>query len=226
MMTINVITRVFNIKFNNTIGTCFAIEVDQKQYFVTAKHVINNANSGDTVGIAHETGWLERPMELIGHSSTTDISVFSLPHFIVKRHPMPATREHIVYGQDVYFLGFPFGLKNDLGDLNNGFPAPIIKKAILSNVPGPTGEVLLLDGLNNPGFSGGPVVFKAYDDSQYYKVAGVISGYRAETENALLNNSPTAIQYRTNTGIIIAYTIDNALELINQNPGGTHMPEV
>ena len=60
--------------------------------------------------------------------------------------------------QDVYFLGFPYDLTNDGGTINRNFPIPLIKKGILSAIQVGEVKTLLLDGHNNPGFSGGPVV--------------------------------------------------------------------
>jgi hypothetical protein len=81
-------------------------------------------------------------------------------------------------------------------------------------------KVLLLDGLNNPGFSGGPVVFKNVYDNTFY-VAAVISAYRFEIANAFHKNKEVDIQIRTNTGIIISHGIEGAIELIKANPIGT-----
>ena len=51
MITATVISRIFHIKFGSSIGTCFTIDVDNKQYFVTAKHVVQNLKDVDEVEI-------------------------------------------------------------------------------------------------------------------------------------------------------------------------------
>jgi hypothetical protein len=222
MITSNVIQRTFHIKYGSGIGTCFIIDIDNKQYFITAKHVVESLKDNDEVFLYFKSNWVKVKTKLIGHSTHADVTVFAIEQTIIGQ-PLPATTEGIFYGQDLYFLGFPYGLKSEIGSLNREFPLPLVKSGILSamffNQPG---EYFLIDGHNNPGFSGGPVVYKK-PNTNYFNVGGIISGYRYELENTFLNDNPTPIQIKTNTGIVIAYTIDNALELIKNNPIGTEM---
>lgn len=213
MITVNVIYRVFNLS-SIKIGTCFTLEVDNRQYFITAKHVVEGLVSGDTIRLFHENQWKEFSATLIGHSLLADVSVFSLP-IEIPAHPAPPTYDGITYGQDLYFLGFPSGHQIDVGALNRGFPMPLVKKGVLASMPTLTEPVqFLIDGHNNLGFSGGPVIFKK-SGSQGFNIAGVISGFykeRDETDEFLEN---------TNSGIIQAFGIKNALDLIAANPIGT-----
>ncbi|HZD60078.1 MAG TPA: hypothetical protein VE439_06450, partial [Anaerolineae bacterium] len=136
------------------------------------------------------------------------------------------TSDGIVYGQDVFFLGFPYGMRVELGNLNRGFPLPFVKKAILSCIHTTENgvQIYYLDGHNNPGFSGGPVVFKEAN-RQNFKVASVISGYRQEEEPIYQAGQEIHFQeiplvYRYNTGIIYSYGIKHAVDLIKGNPIG------
>jgi S1-C subfamily serine protease len=220
MITTNVFTRTFHIKYGQGTGTCFTIDVDGKQYFVTAKHVIENLKDDDVVELFFKGKWAKIKVKLTGHSSVSDVSVFTID-FHIPGFPLPANMGGITYGQDLYFLGFPFGIKSEVGSLNREFPLPLVKKGIFSAMFfDQPGKYFLIDGHNNPGFSGGPVVFRE-TNSKDFKIAGIISAYRYEIENTYLNDNPTPIQIRTNTGIVIAYTIDNASELIKKNPNGT-----
>lgn len=215
MVTSNVYFRVFHIKYGTSAGTCFTIDIDNKQYFVTAKHVVENIKTGDTVSIFRNKQWLDQKITLIGHSAVADVSVFSLD-IIIEGHSMPATIAGLIYGQDLYFLGFPFGMTSEVGAINRDFPLPFVKKATLSMIE--NGSVLYLDGHNNPGFSGGPVVFKKNDFDEF-NVCAIISGYRNELVETKVDNT-TTIHVKTNSGIIIAYGINNALDLIKNNPNG------
>jgi hypothetical protein len=220
MITSNVIQRTFHIKYGSGTGTCFTIDIDGKQYFVTAKHVVENLNDNDEVELYFKNNWVKAKTKLIGHSTKSDVSVFAIEQYI-DGHPLPATIAGIVYGQDIYFLGFPYGIKSEVGALNREFPLPLVKKGILSAMFfDQPGKYFLIDGHNNPGFSGGPVVYKVPNTNDF-NVGGIISAYRYELESTFLNDNPTPIQIKTNTGIVIAYNIDNALELIQQNPNGT-----
>ncbi|MHC1773800.1 MAG: serine protease [Lentimicrobium sp.] len=223
MITSNVLTRTFHLKNGQNIGTCFTVDLENKQYFVTAKHVIQDITTDGIIELYHEGKWIKGKATITGHSVVSDVSVFAL-NYSIGGHSLPPTSGGIIYGQDLYFLGFPYGLKAEIGELNRDFPLPLVKKGILSAIIGVNpGRYFLIDGHNNPGFSGGPVVFNSPNQKEF-KVGGIISGYRYEFESAYLNQSPTQIQVRTNTGIIIAYAIENALDIIKQNPNGKELP--
>ncbi len=81
-----------------------------------------------------------------------------------------------------------------------------------------------MDGQNNPGFSGGPVVFSGPSNKDY-KVAGVISGYRVVHEPIYQGEKKLDLTYEYNTGIILAYGIKHAVDLIKENPVGVPLPE-
>jgi len=132
----------------------------------------------------------------------------------------------MAYGQDVFFLGFPFGLASDSRDLNGGFPFPLVKKATLSAINFGPNAVMLLDGLNNPGFSGGPVVYTKPGSARLdYSVAGVISGYRFNRLSVDHGSDSTPLTVNENTGIIIAYSINHAVRIIENNPIGFPLPD-
>jgi S1-C subfamily serine protease len=220
MITTNVFQRVFYIKYGNETGTCFSIDIDKRQYFITARHVIKGLRSGDVIELFHENLWKSINVKLIGHSQMFDVSVFALHNVSIEGFAMDATTEGLTYSQDVYFLGFPFGLFSNMGELNKNFPLPLVKKEILSAMPSGKDDLLYIDGINNPGFSGGPVVFKPNPQSEF-KFAAIISGYQTVSEATLIGDQPTNIKVQVNTGIIIAYSIRIALNLIKENPNGT-----
>ncbi len=58
--------------------------------------------------------------------------------------------------QDAFFLGYPFGMGTYIHEVQAW---AFVKKGIISSF-GKLGGVrrIFLDGMNNPGFSGGPVV--------------------------------------------------------------------
>lgn len=79
---------------------------------------------------------------------------------------------------------------------------------------------VLIDGLNNPGFSGGPVYFQPIGQKEKHCVAAIISSYRYNWEPIYIKGVKTDAQYQFNTGIVIAYTINHAVDLIDNNPIG------
>lgn len=222
MITSNVTERVLHLKYGNGTGTCFCIDYENKQYIVTAKHVISSLIDNDVVEIYFNNEWSKFSVKLIGHHNIADISVFKIDKILSKLKLEP-TSEGIIYGQDTYFLGFPYKIQDDKSSINNrNFPLPLVKKAILSGmISDETGKYLLLDGINNPGFSGGPVIFNRPNEIGNFKVAGIISGYRFSNEPVYNNGEETVLSVKVNTGIIIAYNISYAIDLIKLNPIGT-----
>lgn len=222
MITTNVIQRTFHIRVSDFIGTCFTIDVAEKQYIITARHVVSEISGTQKISIFHGDQWKDIDVTLVGHcDGEIDISVLATNVLLSPNYPLPATMEGIVYGQDVYFLGFPYGMTGAIGEMNHDFPLPFVKQAILSCLyTTPAGnQLLFLDGHNNPGFSGGPVVFKEQNKPDF-KVAGVISGYRYNEEPIYQGAQQLPLAYRYNTGIIITYGIRHAIELIDSNPVG------
>lgn len=221
MITTNVIQRTFHIRVGDSFGTCFTIDVDNKQYLVTAKHLVHNLTETSVIEIFHERQWKTIGVTLVGHcDGEIDISVLKLNLQISPTHSLEPTPAGLVYGQDVYFLGFPYGIAGKPGSVNRDFPIPFVKKAIVSCVY-VENEIRIdfLDGHNNPGFSGGPVIFKKHN-SNNYKVCSVISGYKFDEEPVYQNGNPVPLEVRVNTGIVKAYGIKHAVDLIQANPIG------
>jgi len=222
MITTNVIQRTFHIRVGSSIGTCFTIDISNKQYIVTARHVVETITDTTSISIFHDNQWKDIEVTLVGHcTDEIDISVLSTNFQLSPLHPLEASMGGLIYGQDAYFLGFPYGMTGELGQMNRDFPLPFVKKAIVSCLQtSPTdAQMVFLDGHNNPGFSGGPVIFKK-PDSNEFKVASIISGYRYNEEPIYQGAQELPLAYRYNTGIIISYSIKHAVDLINGNPMG------
>jgi hypothetical protein len=235
MITANVFHRVFHIKYGDGGGTCFTIDVGGKQYVVTARHVVEGIKDGEEVGILFRQERLDLPTRVIGiGEGDIDIAVLAVPMQLSPQLDLEADHKHFTLGQDVYFLGFPFGLRFKLGDLNRGFPFPFVRKGILSAM-GANGldECYLLDGHANDGFSGGPVVFEPPGRLQAspgeiiqvkFKVAAVVASYKLSEEPVLHENKETKLHYDYNTGIVVCYDILCAVRMIQAKPNGFILP--
>jgi hypothetical protein len=99
----------------------------------------------------------------------------------------------------------------------DGYPMPLVKRATVSALDQ---HAFLLDGHNNPGFSGGPVVFSQPNTPVELRVAAVISGFEAVEQPVFKGEEETAFTYRYNTGIIVAHDIRWAIAMIAENPVG------
>jgi len=211
------------IEICNKTGTCFTIDIDGKQYLITARHLVDDWVQSQPFHIFHDKQWREIKLSLVGKcKGKIDIAVLTSPFQLSPAYALPATAKNIIFGQDVYFLGFPYGwYGNNEAEILGKFPMPFVKKAILSCscIEQDGGQQFYLDGHNNPGFSGGPVVYKQLGKNKY-KVASVISGYRYTYEPVFAKEKELPLAYKYNTGIIISNDIKYAVELINENPIG------
>lgn len=227
MVSANVLQRVFRLKYGQSCGTCFSVDIDNREYIVTAKHVIEGFSGSGIVEIFHDNKWVPIAAQLVGAGAgEVDVAVLSLAQQLAPNWhlPLPADDKDIFFGQDVYFLGFPYHLFTDIGQNNRNFPIPFIKKAIVSSISKGqhTAQLYYLDGHNNPGFSGGPIVF-TIPGSRDFRVAAVVSGYRFEQESIYAGEQQTPLSYRYNTGLILGYGVFHAVELIQANPIGLPM---
>lgn len=228
MITSNVIQRVFQIETSNGRGTCFTVDVDNRQYIVTARHLFDNSSAQETIKILHNSEWKTIKSETVGVTTgQIDVAVLKTNIQLSPRHPLEISSTGLSYGQDVFFLGFPYGLSEYLGKLNNDFPFPFVKKATVSCFSKTNDmDIIYLDGHNNPGFSGGPVVFKKYNanTSNNYYVCGIISGYRFEQQLVHGDKNLSQCYIKENTGIIICYDASYAKNIIQSNPIGFKLP--
>ena len=221
MITANILQRTFRISYGNNAGTCFTLDLDGRQYLVTARHLVQSIDNPCTVGIFHDGTWKDLPVQLVGHGTgDIDITVLASKQQVSPTYTVHATLDGLIMGQEVFFLGFPYGFGGEVGKMNNDFPMPFIKKAIVSAMDDSKGSrIFFLDGHNNPGFSGGPVVYRRESNGDMM-VIGVVSGYISTSEPVYNANGEPVFNYHYNTGIIKTYSIAHATELIRANPVG------
>ena len=218
MIPAEVIYRVFRLKVGQRSGTGFTIEKDGKEYLVTARHLAEPLCGDCQIELFKNGAWSPLEISTVGHGAgDTDISVLAPSKRLTPARPLPlqASSEGLVYGQDAYFLGFPYGI-SDLVLGETGCPLPLVKRATVSLF----GKPFLLDGHNNIGFSGGPVVFRTANQRRF-QVAAVVSAYRGQAEHIVdEKGEKTQFRYISNTGIIYAYDVNEAVALIRSNPIG------
>ena len=229
MITSNVIERTFRINYKGRVGTCFTITVEDEMYLITARHIVEEITGLDSVRIYHDGKWVNISVNLMGHASkSVDVSVLTADLYFSGNAPMPASRDRLAYGQDVYFLGFPDVVNHDSSsgmEINRNFPFPIVKHAIFSGVG--DDNHFFIDGYGNRGFSGAPLIFKPFNSKEYdYRVAGVIVNFKAEiipvyehelqVKNDGGGTKPIGY-FRGNSGTITVSWIKHAIDLIENN---------
>lgn len=246
-VTANVLLRTLWIKYGPETGTAFTIDVDGKQYLLTAKHLLHGAGDGSTVKIQiakHKT-WVDLSVKVLCCADPIDIVVLVPPKQLTVTHPLTPVSNGVFMGQEVWFVGFPFSMPAIFG--NTAGDIGIARRAMVAQFdtqPTIKATRFLLDGVNNPGFSGSPLVWGSPTD---LKVAAVISGVVEQRLPVMQTKSITAAEiapsdlaqdriitdgiktYRlentdltvkVNTGIAYAWSVEPALELIRKNPIG------
>jgi len=224
--TSNVLYRVLLLKTATGTGSAFTIEVDGKQYLITARHNLTGFGAEGDIDLWTDGRWNRfRARAIYPSSETVDIAALNVGKSLTITYPLDPTSGGLTLGQQVYFLGYPFGLGTaGAAPVPPGFgEIPFLKSGIVSAIDTRDREanILYLDGQNNPGFSGGPIVFW-HRESRRFRVAGVVRGYRNEALPVLKKqdlDKPEARPYqdlytRANSGIVIGYDIRHIVEAI------------
>jgi len=208
------------------IGTAFVLEVDGGDYLVTARHLLPEGSGPFRVELdGYDLTSRDLYVDpLPGLPDEADVAVSLLHESLGQTFPATPSLDGMQFGQDCYFLGYPYGLGLG-GDLNPQMA--FVKKAILSATDRQGGiHRLYLDGHNNPGFSGGPVVFYRDGDLGKPCIAGVVSAYRVQEDTVLVagRELPNTV-VQTNSGIVIAIEIGHVLAVIRGQPTTWPEPE-
>ena len=235
MITTNVIQRTFRIKHGDGSGTAFAIDREDKQYLITARHVVKDITRGDRLSIFHHGQWKSVQVDVVGIGACeTDVAVVACPMHLAPSHPLEASSAGLIYGQPIYFLGFPFGWDSGGERINRDFPIPFVKGGIVSAIITEGASRIYIDAHGNKGFSGGPVVFIPNGPQpQELRVAGIVANYPTPLLEPVVDkhrnpivrshNEPLAY-FQENPGIVVAFDIRHATELIDANPIGFRLP--
>lgn len=222
VITSNIYNRVFFIRVDQY-GTAFTVDIDEKQYLVTARHLVADPNATTSLKFMHNNTWQDLPVKLVGVGrAEVDIAVFATDIRMSPRFVLEPTTKGMMIGQDVYFVGYPYKMWTDAGPALAGRPCPFIKKGTLSSSfdMGDGVRRLFVDAINNEGFSGGPLVFAPHGTNDF-QIAGVVSKFKTEREPVLDKDGiDTGMAVEYNTGFLIAYDINYVVKLIRANPIG------
>lgn len=190
----------------NGVGSGILIDVDTRQFFVTAKHLFQAEDPPHSLRAPrqldmHVKGrWVTYPVCKFGWRTDLDMAVIEFD-WKVSMPPIELGTSDTWLGQDLVILGFPNGLFCDGPDDT----LPIAGRAILSRIA--QDSIMLIQCAAFHGFSGGPVVDMT--DLSAPKVIGIISQYYA---------GPTPMKYAQGhdvpTGFVECVHMDIALDII------------
>jgi S1-C subfamily serine protease len=218
-VTANILSRVFQIRYGGLSGSSFTIEIDKRQYLVTARHVVAGVSDGDSISLMRDGHWVPYTIKAIPiDPPQADIAVLALPSVLPQTFTVQVASESLALGEEAYFLGFPFGITFPGAPQASGFPLPFVKHGICSAFGTVKGvDYIYLDGYDNPGFSGGPIV---RTNPRGITIVGVVSGFRYSDEPVLKDGKASELKYRANTGIVLGIGISHALRAISKRPIG------
>lgn len=195
---------------------------------VTARHVVSGLpNENAIIQVQQDEQWKDYHTirTIFPASVNVDIAIFETnetvktPYFVQNGDAGGPTM-----GQSVWFLGYPYGIESRF---QGGKAAPFIKRGTMSAIDAskPDAVVLYIDGFNNPGFSGGPIIY--WDFSKHvYEILGVVQGYREDSAKVLINGQHVDTQLLVNTGILVGYSITHALDAIKESQKSTTQQQI
>lgn len=218
-----ILGRTVFIKTDTQEGTGFTVDRKGKLYLVTARHMVEGVPADNpTIKIKKGDDWLDfhALKILFPENPDVDIAVFKTNEKAEKPYGIAMAGEHggVTLGQQVWFLGYPFieGLSTQTAT----FRAPFIKRGTMSAIVGTRLDAVMfyIDGFNNEGFSGGPILYFDFTD-HVYRIIGVVKGYRFDQAKIPVNGKPVDTNILTNSGILIGYSIQHAIEAIDKDEG-------
>ena len=227
-VTSNILLRVFPIQIGIRGGTAFTLEIENRQYIVTAKHVLEGEVPA-TVEIELDD-WTTIPVTLVGRGrGQQDVLVLATDRQLSVAYPVDVGTKGLMLGQSVRFLGYFPGVRTSPLPGYKKRGAPLVMSGIVSGFDfqeaDGKGSSLWIDGHNNRGFSGGPVVFQPAAapsrDACRWRIAGVISGYvTVPVEVRTTAGGQTAALVISNAGLLRAVPIETVRDLAMANPIG------
>ena len=230
MVTANIIKRTLHIRRADKTGSAFTFDRGGKQYLVTARHVVEGITSGGSIFVGQEKQWKTVDINVVGiGDGEVDVAVLACQLQLSPTLPLePSGPEaRFSYGQEAYFLGFPFGWDSGGEHMNNGLPFPFVKAGIISafTIGDAPVHKIYLDAHANEGFSGGPVVFSPLDGQKKgLHVAGVVVSYPKRFQPVVDDHGNTVAHAQENPGLVLAISFSHVVALIDANPIGFVLP--
>jgi S1-C subfamily serine protease len=134
MVTSNALQRTFLIRSGQSTGTGFTIDLDSGHYLLTAKQVLENA--AESIEIFHNGEWRGFEVEPTTVSEPdVDAIALRLSVRISPNHPLEPSNSFYV-SQQMFFLGFPFGLFTDASVHITAFPSRLLRALLVRDLAG------------------------------------------------------------------------------------------
>lgn len=227
-VTANVLLRVFPVRIGDRVGTGFTIDIDRRQYLVTAKHLLEGELPSFVEVRIDE--WISIPATLVGMGKEKeDVMVLATDRRLSEDFPVVQGIAGMALGQSVRFLGYFPGVHTSPLPGYKTRSSPLVMGGVVSGLHFDhdvgVGASIWIDGHNNRGFSGGPVVFQPMTANTLeecrWRIAGVITGFvEAPVEVETATGVDTGTVAMGNAGLLHAAPIRIVRDLIEKNPMG------
>src|SRR5580700_7726542 len=139
-VTSNVLQRVLQIRVNGgkpdeMLATAFTIDVDGREYLITAKHVVASLKERDSVDIFIADNWRSLDVQIFRCDDPVDIAVLIPPYQLTVNFELSTeATDSFFIAQDALFLGFPFGARLEGNGANGPYPFAVVKRGLISGV--------------------------------------------------------------------------------------------
>ena len=157
-----IMARTQFIRWGAEAGTAFTVEYQGRIYLITAKHVVAGVpDTNATIQVRVGDKWedYQTTNTIYPSSPNVDIAIFATKE--KRDHPFAiepmSGSSSVTFGQQLWFIGYPYGLGSNIP----GYAFPFLKRGTMSAIESlnKSAIVYYIDGFNNPGFSGGPIIF-------------------------------------------------------------------
>lgn len=210
--------RTFQVRSGDKTGTAFTLEQDDRQYLVSALHVVERAVETASLDIWYQNAWHTMAVVVVGMSMEQDIVVLAAPRLLGHVMNIEIDYKGCVAGQEVFILGYPLGIRGP--SVDPGFPLPIIKRGIVAYFQFGDPGALYISASANPGFSGGPVFFPSRERRRALLAAILISelAYEVPVRDETAGKQIGVVEVGSN--IVRCTWIGEVLKIIQGNPRG------
>jgi hypothetical protein len=209
IVTTNEMMRTLFVRSKNQIGTAFVMLTDDVPHIVTAAHIFENQKQVEMAEVHHQGQWKRLEYSKYLENKEEDFLVFPQEKPSDKWTDRPkCSADGIMYGQDVCFFGYPFGMRGE-GEILDGLPMPFVKRGALAGfAPAPNGHRFYLDAIANPGFSGGPAFFHNFQTDKTHAFGIIIGSVTKDVPIKLKTKQSETAVVAMETGLVMGVTLD------------------
>jgi hypothetical protein len=220
------LARILMLRYGEGTGTCYLADVENRQYLLTASHVVPEIEDGHQIALRINHDWFETEVRVVEHLiDGSDITVLALPMVIARGDNHEVTAGHLPLSGEVYFAGYPFARNivippENQEALNWRRDFPFVKRGIVSALNFQGGlRTIYIDAQANPGFSGSPIFFRIIGE-QRLRCCGVLSAGWIDNRIIQQGGNEVDLSVIEDAGMCIAYATTHAVEAILRNPVG------